>query len=159
LRGSLNRLLADSFVTPMPRQQTAPVDLRLTVARWEGGETFVPVATTHPQPIGITRNLTKVPPLPPRAGLRTGDRVRIEVTADRDGFVTVFNVGPTGHLSLLYPDQAPTVAAPPPLQANQPLHVMDVALTPPAGDERLVAVWSRVPLVLPLEELFQMTKG
>src|SRR5436309_12282212 len=28
----------------------------------------------------------KVPPLPVRAGVRTGDRVRIEVEADRDGF-------------------------------------------------------------------------
>jgi hypothetical protein len=106
----------------------------------------------------MTRNMTKVPPLPERAGLRTGDRVRIEVRADRDGFVTVFNVGPTGQLNLLYPEHEPTLDRPPPLTANRPLHVLDVALTPPAGDERVVAVWSRVPLPLPLEELFRMTQ-
>jgi serine/threonine-protein kinase len=160
LRGSLNQLLADSLLVPTSAaNQAAPVHLQLTVARWEGGTAFASVATTHPRPTGITRNMTKVPPLPARAGLRTGDRVRIEVVANRDGFVTVFNVGPTGQLSLLYPEQAPTTASSPTLLANRPLHVLDVALTPPAGDERLFAVWSRVPLPLPLEELFQMAQG
>jgi serine/threonine-protein kinase len=160
LRASLNRLLADSLVLPAAATgRAAPVDLRLTVTRWEGGQAYVPVAETHPRPRGMTRDLTKVPPPPARAGLRTGDRVRIEVVADRDGFVTVFNVGPTGHLNLLYPDPAPAGAAPPPLAAHRPLHVLDVALTPPEGDERLFAVWSRVPLPLPLEELVRMVRG
>jgi serine/threonine protein kinase len=158
LRGSLNQLLADSLVIPPTLvERAAPVELRLAVARWEGGDVYVPVATTHPVPSGMTRNLTKVPPLPARAGLRTGDRVRIEVVADRDGFVTVFNVGPTGQLNLLYPDQGPAVA--PPLVANRPLYVSDVALTPPAGGERLFAVWSRAPLSLPLVELARMARG
>src|SRR5262249_41951578 len=116
LRGSLNRLLADSLLLPaLAAGRAGPVEMRLTVARWEGGTTFVPVAETHPHPRGMTRDLTGVPPPPARASLRTGDRVRIEVMADRDGFVTVFNVGPTGHLNLLYPEQAPAVAPPPPL--------------------------------------------
>jgi hypothetical protein len=34
-----------------------------------------------------------------------------------------------------------------------------VALTPPAGDERLFAVWSRVPLPLPLKDLVHMVQG
>jgi tRNA A-37 threonylcarbamoyl transferase component Bud32 len=160
LRGSLNRLLADTLIMPAaPTDRAAPVEMRLAVARWEGGEIYVPVATTHPSPSGMMRNLTKVPPLPARAGLRTGERVRIEVVADRAGFVTVFNVGPTGHLTLLYPDQGPAPAATTPLAANCPLHVSDVALTPPAGGERLFAVWSRVPLSLPLEELARMARG
>jgi tRNA A-37 threonylcarbamoyl transferase component Bud32 len=159
LRGALNRLLADSLVLPaLTAGRAGPVEMRLTVARWEGGTTFVPVAETHPQPRGMTRDLTRVPPPPARASLRTGDRVRIEVVADRDGFVTVFNVGPTGHLNLLYPEQAPTVAPPPLLPAHRPLHIADVALTPPAGGERLFAVWSRVPLPLPLEELFRLAR-
>jgi hypothetical protein len=83
--------------------------------------------------------------------------VRIEVVTDRDGFVTVFNVGPTGNLNLLYPDQMPAVA--PFLPAHRPLSIADVALTPPAGGERLFAVWSRVPLPLSLEELFRMARG
>jgi tRNA A-37 threonylcarbamoyl transferase component Bud32 len=159
LRGSLNRLLADSFVLPaLATGRAGPVEMRLTVARWEGGTTFVPVAETHPQARGMTRDLTRVPPLPARASLRTGDRVRIEVVADRDGFVTVFNVGPTGHLNLLYPDQAPAVS-PPSLPAHRPLEIADVALTPPAGGERLFAIWSRGPLLLSLEELFRMARG
>jgi tRNA A-37 threonylcarbamoyl transferase component Bud32 len=158
LRGSLNRLLADALVLPEgPASRTAPVDLRLTVARWEGGNTYMPVAGTHPAPVGVTRNLTKVPPLPRRVGLRTGDRVRIEVVADRTGFLTVFNVGPTGHLTLLYPDPAPATEAAAPVPADRPLHVTDVALTPPAGDERLVAVWSRGPLSL--EKALELTRG
>src|SRR5262249_31882017 len=129
------------------------------VARWEGGDTYVPVAATHQAPPRTTRNLTKVPPLPARAGLRTGDRVRIEVAFDHDGFVTVFNVGPTGHLSMLYPDPAAAVSAPSPLPATRPLQISDVELTPPAGVERLFAVWSRVSLRLPQEELFQLALG
>jgi hypothetical protein len=159
LRGSLNRLMADSLILPTAPADRAPVELRLTVARWEGGDIYVPVATTHPAPPRMTRNLTKVPPLPARAGLRTGDRVRIEVAFNHDGFVTVFNVGPTGQLSMLYPDPAAAVSAPALLPANRPLQVSDVELTPPAGVERLFAVWSRVSLPLPLEELFQLAQG
>jgi serine/threonine protein kinase len=160
LRGALNQLLADSFARPTPPAgPAAPAEVRLTVARWEGGNTYARVATTHPAQAGRTRNLTKVPPLPARAGLRTGDRVRIEVVADRDGFVTVFNVGPTGHLSLLYPDPAPPGGTPPPLSAHHPLHVSDVALTLPVGIERLFAVWSRVPLPLRLEQLVHLAEG
>jgi serine/threonine protein kinase len=140
LRGSLNRLLADSLI-----QAAGPADVRLTVSRQEGGGRFVPVAATHPKLRGVTRDMTRVPPQPERLGLRTGDRVRVEVTADRDGYLTVFNVGPTGHLNLLYPDPA---ATPAPVPANRPLHVLDVEMTPPAGDERLFAVWSRSPLSL-----------
>jgi serine/threonine protein kinase len=160
LRGSLNRLMADSLVLPAaPADRAVPVELRLTVSRWEGGDTYMPVATTHPAPPRMTRNLTKVPPLPARAGLRTGDRVRIEVAFDHDGFVTVFNVGPTGHLSMLYPDPAVAVSAPSLLPANRALQVSNVELTPPAGVERLFAVWSRVSLRLPQEELFQLAQG
>jgi hypothetical protein len=73
--------------------------------------------------------------------------VRIEVIADREGYVTVFNVGPSGVLNLLDPDEPP--APPPPsVLAGQPLHVLDVEMIPPAGRERLFAVWSRRPLRL-----------
>jgi hypothetical protein len=36
------------------------------------------------------------------------------------------------------------------------LHVTEVALTPPAGNERLFAVWSRIPLSL--EKVVQLTQ-
>src|SRR5262249_8940144 len=68
LRGALNRLLADSFVLPaLATGRAGPVEMRITVARWEGGTTFVPVAETHPQARGMTRDLTRVPPQPARA--------------------------------------------------------------------------------------------
>jgi serine/threonine protein kinase len=149
LRGSLNRLLADSLIRP-----AAPVQLRLTVGRQEGANQYVPVAGTHPQPRGVTRNMTKVPPEPECVVLHTGDRVRIEVIADWDGFFTVFNVGPTGQLNLLYPEPDGTSAL---VRANESLHVTDVAMTPPAGDERLFAVWSRAPL--PLDQAVALTRG
>jgi serine/threonine protein kinase len=157
LRSSLNRLLADSLVIPAASTAAAaPVNLRLTVARRESGSTYVPLAGSHPEPRGLTRDMKKVPPLPEHIGLRTGDRVRIEVVADNDGFVTVFNVGPTGHLNLLYPDPATVSTQPASVPACQPLHVTDVALTPPAGNERLFAVWSRIPLSL--EKVVELTR-
>jgi serine/threonine-protein kinase len=158
LRGSLNRLLADSLV--MPANSTgaaAPVNLRLTVARQESGDNYVPLTGRHREIRGLTRDLKKVPPLPEQVGLRTGDRVRIEVAADRDGFVTVFNVGPTGHLNLLYPDPATAADQSAPVLANEHLQVLDVALTPPAGNERLFAVWSRMPLSL--EKVVELTRS
>ena len=83
---------------PEPPQRPAPVDLRLIVSRQVSPHSFVPVAATHPQPRPgrVTRDMKKVPPSPDQVRLRTGDRVRIEVGSDRPGFLTVFNVGPTG---------------------------------------------------------------
>ncbi len=178
LRGTLNQLMADTFtmsVRPVgsipstevspgagskppgeaatervpPRQ--APVDLRLIVSRQVGPQMFVPVVSTHPRQLVArpTRDMRKVPPPPDQVRLRTGDRVRIEVSADRAGFLTVFNVGPTGTLNLLYPDGDPQHSSPPPpIEPNRPLHIVDVEMTPPAGHERLFGVWSRHPLGL-----------
>jgi serine/threonine protein kinase len=154
LRGSLNQSLADSLTLPPgATPQPAPVDLRLVVSRQVGPDTYQPVAATHPQPDRLKRNMKKVPRLPQQVRLRTGDRVRIEVSADRAGFVTVFNVGPTGDLNLLYPEETPTAASPPNIQAHQPLHVVDVEMEPPTGRERLFALWTRQPLPLSPEQL------
>jgi hypothetical protein len=69
--------------------------------------------------------------------------VKVEVVCDREGYLTVFNVGPHGTLNLLWPDDLARVAVQP---ARTALQVANVLLTPPAGQERLYAVWSRVPL-------------
>jgi hypothetical protein len=95
--------------------------------------------------------MKKVPRQPEQASLRTGDRVRIAVIADQKGYATVFNVGPSGNLNLLYPDE-PT-STPSPVDVNTPLHVVDVEMTPPSGRERLFAVWTRQPLPLRLDQL------
>jgi hypothetical protein len=148
LRGALNQLLADSML--QPAAQPARGQIRLTVSRQVDRHTFHPVATTHPAPERTLRDLKRVPPQPERVEVQTGERVRIEVEADRAGYVTVFNVGPTGNLNLLYP---PDLTHQGPAAAGKPLHILDIELTPPAGQERLFALWSRVPLPLRLDEL------
>jgi serine/threonine protein kinase len=149
LRGCLNQLLADSMLlTPGPSRQ-APVQLRLTVNRQANRHTFVPLATTQPPPERFLRDIRRVPGEPERVGARTGDRLRIEVETDRAGYVTVFNVGPTGNLNRLYPAEVVPAA----VAAGQPLHIVDIELTPPAGRERLFALWTRMPLALRLDEM------
>jgi serine/threonine protein kinase len=155
LRGRLNHLLADSLLSAPARAQAGPASLRLTVCRQEDYYTFVPVATTRPQPERLLRDLRRVPPRPERVDVRTGDRVRIEVETDRPGYVTVFNVGPTGNLNLLYPAEPSPPAA---VSAHRPLHVLDIELTPPAGQERLFALWNREPLPLRLDELLGLAE-
>jgi hypothetical protein len=139
----------------------APVDLRLVVSRQVGPDRFEPVAATHPQPPldRLTRDMKKVPPTPDQVRLKTRDRVRIGVRIDRPGFLTVFNVGPTGMLNLLYPDGDPhRTAAQRPTEPNRPLYIVDVEMTPPAGSERLFAVWSRQPLSLRIDQLHSLVE-
>ena len=103
--------------------------------------------------------MKKIPPSPDQVRLHTGDRVRIEVSTSRPGFLTVFNVGPTGSLNLLYPDcENQPASPPPPIEPNRPLHIVDVELTLPAGPERLFAVWTRQPLSLRLDQLHSLVK-
>jgi len=153
LRGSLNQLLADTLThAPGATSGTASVSLRLQVSRDAGAGRYEPVATTHTQPGLVTRDMKRVPPAPDQVRLRTGDRVRVDVVADRAGYLAVFNVGPTGVLNLLYPADLSSHAASR-VEAHQLLHIVDVEMTPPAGRERLFAVWSRDPLPLSTHQL------
>jgi serine/threonine protein kinase len=183
LRGTLNQILAETFPISVPPAGSvpstgvsagcgseplgepaaerepppqAPIDLRLIVSRQVGSNLFVPVAATHPhQPkVRVTRDMKKIPPPPDQVRLRTGDRVRIEVLADRPGYLTVFNVGPMGTLNLLYPEDPAQLVGP--IDAHRPLHILDVELTPPTGRERLFAVWTRQPLPLRLDQLHSL---
>jgi tRNA A-37 threonylcarbamoyl transferase component Bud32 len=154
LRGRLNQLLADSLLPP-PGAAAGPA-VRLTVARRgiDGG--YTPLAAAQRELPRLTRNLELVPPEPEGVVLRTGDRVRIEASADYDGYLTVFNVGPTGDLTLLYPARQ---GAPPAVPGKQPVVIGEVLAKPPAGCERVFAVWSRVPLPLSLAEVAQQASG
>jgi len=152
LRGRLNQSLADSLV-PVEIVGDKPVELRLAVSKEVGPGRYAPVAASHPPVEGLVRNMKKVPRQPEQVRLRTGDRVRVEVIADRTGYVTVFNVGPTGDLNLLLPDDPPTSSTPPTIRANEPLHVLDVEMEPPVGRERLFALWTSRPLALEREQL------
>ena len=105
--------------------------------------------------------MRKVPASPGQVRLCTRDRVRIEVVANRHGFITVFNIGPTGNLSLLYPEEprpGETFTAPI-VGANQTLQVLDVEMTPPAGRERLFALWCRQPLPIRLDWLQSLVES
>ncbi len=142
----VHSVLTHSGVLDSP-QQTGPtggktIDLRLRVLRVVGPLNYQPVASTHAQPT-VLRDMRRVPDNPDRVSLRTGDRVRVEVLCDHDGYLTVFNVGPTETVNVLYPEPQATVT---PLRARTPLLIADVQMTPPAGKERLFVVWSRSPL-------------
>jgi serine/threonine protein kinase len=148
LRGCLNQLLADSLM-PAPDRRPAAVGLQLLVSSLGSSHTFGMQAPGQPKPGVSPRDLKKVPRPPEQLRLRTGDRIRIELVAERDGWVAVFNIGPTGNLNLLHPNPVPGGAvAPAAIQARQALHILDVELLPPPGRERLFAVWCRVPLSL-----------
>jgi serine/threonine protein kinase len=154
LRGTLNQLLADALVlAPEEARPPVPVDLRLSISRAVDRDIYRPAAATSPRSGGMKRDMKQVPRPPEQVRLRTGDRVRIEAIADRAGYVTVFNIGPGGNLNLLTPDAGSLATPPPPVEAHRPLHIPDVELTPPAGHERLIAVWSRRPLALSPEQL------
>jgi serine/threonine protein kinase len=153
LRASLNRLLADDLPESAPRGQSMPVHVDLAVSRLSDAGQYEPVAATHPKPGGFTRDMKKVPRSPRQVHLRTGDAVRIDVLTDRAGYVTVFNIGPTGNLNLLYPDEPATGGSQQPVPAGRPLNILDVEMEPPTGRERLFALWSQAPLPLRPEQL------
>ena len=158
LRGSLNQLLADAMIPTIDEAaQAAPVNLQLVVSRLVSRECYKPIAATQPTVASLSRDMKKVPRPPEQVSLRTGDRVRVEVVCDRPGYVTIFNVGPTGNLNLLYPDEdVGTQTAP--VEANKPLHILDVEMQPPTGPERLFAVWSRTPLRANPQELLSLAE-
>ena len=137
LRGALNGQLADRVAASRP-PGGAGVGLTLQVRRVPAG----PVASTSSaQAGGVLRDLKRIGPPAPHLTLFIGDRVCLEVSAEQPGHVLVVNVGPLGQLNLLCPDL-------PALRPGRALTVPDVELTPPAGRERLLAVWLRTPLAL-----------
>jgi hypothetical protein len=158
LRGSLNQLLADSLLLAPGRPPRPPVRLHNTVSRQIDRHAFVPVVTTQPTVERFVRDIRHVPRQPERVDVHTGDRLRIEVEADRPGFLTVFNVGPTGNLHLLFPARPARTAQPVAVAADEAVHIMDVELFPPAGRERLFALWTRAPLPLRWDELVSLAE-
>jgi hypothetical protein len=154
LRGSLNQLLADSLVPPSSGPAGPAVRLTVARRRLDGG--YTPLAAAQRELPRMMRNLEVVPPEPEGVVLRTGERVRIEASAGRDGYLTVFNVGPTGDLSLLYLAKTGDPAG---VAADQSVVIGDVRAQPPAGSERLFAVWSRGPLQVSLADVASQAVG
>jgi serine/threonine protein kinase len=156
LRTSLNQLLADSLLLAQDAAARPLVQVRLTVSRQVDRHTFVATGTNRPAPERFLRDMRVVPREPERVDLRTGDVLRIEAEADRAGFLTVFNVGPTGNLNALLP--AEPARGPAAAEPGRPVPVLDVELTPPAGRERLFALWTREALGLNREELRRLAE-
>lgn len=151
LRGCLNQTLADALVSSTPRGPA----VRVTVSRRGDDGRYKPLASAQRALPRVTRNLKVVPPEPEGVIVYTGDRIRIEAVADQEGYLTVFNVGPSGDLNLLYP--ASPEAVPVVVPANRAVLVADVRVTPPTGSERVFAVWSRK--VLSLTEVAREAAG
>jgi hypothetical protein len=126
------------------------------VSRQRDRHSWVSVTATQTATGHRLRDIRLVPDEPDRVDVRTGEHLRIEVEVDRPGYVTVFNVGPTGNLNRLYPPpgRRPALTTP-----GQPVRVGETVLTPPAGPERLVAVWSREPLTVRLEDVLGRVSG
>jgi serine/threonine protein kinase len=158
LRGCLNQLLADTLLLEVGPERPAPVRLALSVLRQVEARNFRPVAASHPAPERLVRDLKRVPPEPASAEVFTGQRVRIEAEADRPGYLTVFNVGPTGNLNVLYPEPEGGRIALAGIEAGRPVCLLDIVLTPPAGPERVFALWSVRPLVLDAHELQEVAR-
>jgi serine/threonine protein kinase len=154
LRGSLNQLLTDDLAQTQS-QAAGGVELRLFVRRRDADGSYRQVATTRPSEPRVRRDVKKVPPTPAQMPVRTGERLRVEVTASAAGFLTVFNVGPTGNLNLLCPDSH---AAGQQVAANQTLPIVEVELEPPTGRERIVALWSRRPWTGALSQLASLAE-
>ena len=119
--------------------------LRLAVSRALPGGLFQSIASTHLMPMTL-RDLRRVPDDPDRVTLRTGDHVRVEVICDRPGFLAVLNVGPGGNLRMLHPEPGRPAE---PVRPGEARHLFDVELIPPAGRERLYAIWTRQSATVP----------
>jgi hypothetical protein len=84
----------------------------------------------------------------PATQVRTGDLLRIEARADREGYLTILNFSSTGELEVLLPNPVNTNHK---LKMGQP-HKLTVKLTPPAGADRTAVIWTRTPSPLRAEE-------
>jgi hypothetical protein len=157
LRTALNQLLVDRLPAVSGNVRRPAVQLIVRIYKESSPGRLVPIAAHAPTPVASTgtllRDLRRVPPPPPQVELHTGDRVCIDIAADREGYVTVYNIGPRGALNLLHPDDPARL--PPLLRAGQTLRLTDIVLTPPTGQERVFAVWTRQPL--PLNRLLTLT--
>ena len=156
LRSVLNQGLVDSLSHQHP--SLGMVGLRLSLSREVSGGRYVSVAASQSKSVSVTRDMKKVPPPPERLVLRTGDRVRVEVSANLAGYVTVFNIGPSGEL--LWPaPMAVERGSPPNLPAGRSVEVLDIEMQPPVGRERLFALWTRSPVTWNSDRLRAMAGG
>ncbi len=73
--------------------------------------------------------------------VRTGSRIVLSITSGSPGFLTVLALGPTGFTVPLHPPQGSREAGR--IEADRPLSLPPVRVSPPAGRERVLVLWSR----------------
>ncbi|MFO0879813.1 MAG: serine/threonine-protein kinase [Gemmataceae bacterium] len=149
LRANLNQALTDGMAGLAAGKPGEVV--RLLISRRTATGSYASLTASRGAVRGRLRDVQLVPEGPESLLVRTGDRLRIEVEVTRPGHVSVFNVGPTGNLNRLCP--AAVGAHPTPINPGPRLRIGETLLTPPTGPERLVAVWSRRPLTVRLEDV------
>ena len=107
LRTVLNQLSADAVASAADAMDPqAPARLQMRVSREVARGRYEVVTGAPPGRVPSTRDIKRVPRPPERVPLRTSDRLMLDVIPDLDGYVTVFNIGPTGNLDLL-PTESP----------------------------------------------------
>jgi serine/threonine protein kinase len=80
--------------------------------------------------------------LAPLPAVRTGDLLRLEATATAPGYLSVLNLSSSGELHVLFPNpKSPDHR----VQEGRP-HLLTMKLTPPAGTDCAVVVWTREPI-------------
>jgi serine/threonine protein kinase len=138
LRGAHLQALADKLLEAS-RRSRCKVQLRVSVSvANEGDLTFRPVPSVA-RDDQSSGDLEQVPEPVPAVEVRTGDLLRFEVTADADGYFTVLNLSSCGELKVLFPNP---LARENRVRAGQ-AHRLTVKLTPPAGSDRAVFIWTR----------------
>jgi hypothetical protein len=86
----------------------------------------------------------------PNATYAVGETVKLLLTLDEDGYVTVLDVGPTGRVTQLFPNEYQTD---PHLFANRPVEIGGnagdkVVVTRPVGVELIKVLFCRSPIPL-----------
>lgn len=104
----------------------------------------------QPDERGGTRNIAVVPDATDHTW-HIGDRLRICARTDRDGHLALFNVGPTGNVTILLPNSdhpETTVRAGQLVSLPAPQDHFSFQLQGPPGREKIMAIASARPLKL-----------
>ncbi len=167
LRGTLNQRLLDT-IHPKPSQcqpnaqpESQPGSssgkcqrpIELSISRWtpEAGFTTMMQSERKETKGYMTRDIQRVPKPPPQVHLQTGDQIRIAVHGHQSGYFALINVGPTGNFNLLEPSDINTPW--PEIAPAETIVICDLVLAPPAGQERILAIWSKTSRPVRQEEL------
>lgn len=153
LRGTLNQQLSNVWreSNHQPQNPISP-KLELKVRNATTNQICTP-ARISTSSRSKTRDIKKVPTEAPTVHLRTGDTVNLEVTSVDDGHLIIFNIGPTGNLNLLWPEDASKTTDWPEIKVGSKLLITGLMMEAPSGRERLVGLWSRTPRPVNLQEL------